>query len=70
MKVTIKEFDVEMEVKNNGLEFEVRSPNGEKHWGDLVLTKTRLIWCKGRTTPDNGIPIEWEKFIRFMEDSG
>jgi len=31
MKVTIKSFDVEMEVKNAGFEFEVYSPDGKEH---------------------------------------
>ena len=37
MKVNVKRFNVEMEVKNSGIEFEVRTPNGSKHLGDLVL---------------------------------
>ena len=35
MKVTIKSFDVAMEVKTKGIEFEVDSPDGETHHGDL-----------------------------------
>jgi hypothetical protein len=31
MKVTIKSFEVDMEVKNAGVEFEVYSPDGETH---------------------------------------
>ena len=30
MKVTIKSFEVDMEVKNAGVEFEVYSPDGER----------------------------------------
>jgi hypothetical protein len=66
VKVTIKSFDVQMEVKNKGIEFEVRSPNGE-HLGDVVLTKTGLVWCKGKTDPKNGRRVSWEKFIDFAE---
>ena len=40
MKVKIKSFDVRMEVKNRGIEFDVYSPDGREHLGDLVLTKT------------------------------
>lgn len=43
MKVTIKSFDVGMEVKNAGIEFDVYSPDGTDHLGDLVLTKSGLI---------------------------
>ena len=66
VQVSIKSFDVGMQVKNNGIEFEVYSPNGEDHLGDLVLTKTRLIWCEGRTTRENGIEVNWNQFIRWM----
>ncbi len=67
MKVTIKNFDVAMEVKNKGIEFEVRSANGEDHLGDVVLTKSGLTWCKGRTDVKNGIKVNWNNFIAWME---
>ena len=66
MKVTIKEFSVDMEVKTRGIEFEVRDPQGS-HLGDMVLTKTNLIWCPGRTDRNNGKKLSWAKFIQHME---
>ncbi len=66
MKVSIKSFDVAMDVKNNGIEFEVHSPNGRDHLGDLILTNTKLIWCEGQTTRVNGKEIKWAAFIRLM----
>jgi hypothetical protein len=42
MKVKIKDFNVDMEVRNNGIEFEVCSADGAQHLGDLILTKTKL----------------------------
>lgn len=66
MQVKIKQFDVQMEIKNNGVELEVASPDGS-HLGDLVITKSKLIWCKGRTRPENGESISWKKFIKLME---
>lgn len=69
MKVTIKSFDVAMEVKNKGIEFEVRSPDGD-HLGDVVLTKSGLVWCKGRTDPKNGVKVNWSEFIGWMEAEG
>lgn len=65
MNVTIKKFNVQMEVRNSGLEFEVRDPQNN-HLGDLVLTKTRLTWCEGRVRPENGKAISWEEFRQFM----
>lgn len=54
MKITVKEFNVEMELKNKGMEFEVREPDGAAHLGDVLVNKTGLTWCKGRTTHQNG----------------
>ncbi|MCH7579755.1 MAG: hypothetical protein IIB22_05880 [Chloroflexi bacterium] len=66
MKVTIKKFDVKMELKNNGIELDVRKPSGHR-LGDLVITKSKLIWCEGKTTPPNGVSKTWAAFIDWME---
>ena len=66
MIVKVKDFDVAMEVKNNGIELDVAGPQGE-HIGDLVVTKTNLIWCKGKTGRKNGKRIKWSDFIAYME---
>jgi hypothetical protein len=63
MRVHIKDFDVAMEVKTNGIEFEVRSPDDAVHHGDCILTKTNIIWCSGRTTRPNGLKITWDDFM-------
>lgn len=67
MKVTIKQFDVAMEIKNKGIEIDVCDPQGA-HLGDLIINKTRLVWCKGKTSPQKGIKISWKKFIEYMEE--
>ena len=67
MKVKIKEFNVEMEVKNTGIEFEIRD-NNDNFLGDCYLTKASLIWCKGRTKKENGKRMSWGKFIKMMEE--
>ena len=69
MKVKIKRFGVDMEVKNTGIEFGVADNNGE-HQGDCYLTRTGLIWCKGRTTKARGIHVSWDDFIRWMQRRG
>lgn len=66
MQVSIKSFDVDMDVKNKGIEFEVRD-NDDKHLGDVILTKTKVIWCKGKTDRENGISFTWQEFIDRME---
>ena len=65
MKVQIKDFDVQMEVKNNGIEFEVYD-NAGVHRGDCFVTKTGLIWCEGRTRKANGKKVAWDEFIDWM----
>lgn len=65
MQVSIKDLSVSMEIKTKGIELDVYD-NDAAHLGDLVITKTRLIWCAGRTKPENGEKISWTKFITFM----
>ena len=67
MQVWIKKLDINMEVKSNGIEFEVRTPDGSKQLGDCYLTMTGLVWCQGKTSKKNGIQISWTNFIEIME---
>ncbi len=67
MKVSIKSFDVAMDVKNKGIEFEVADNDGV-HIGDCYLTRTGLIWCRGRTRKANGIRVTWDQFIEWMNE--
>jgi hypothetical protein len=67
VKVFIKEFDVEMELKNKGVELDVADPQGN-HIGDLIVTKTRLIWCQGQTHRQNGKECSWSDFIAYMNN--
>lgn len=66
MKVGIKTLDVAMEVKNNGVEFEVYTTKGD-FLGDMFVVKSGLIWCKGKTKKENGKKVSWQKFIKLME---
>lgn len=70
MNVRIKQFDVEMVVKNKGIELEIKSPDGGTHLGDMIVTKSGVNWCKGRTRPENGKKLSWEKLIMLIEDNG
>lgn len=60
MEVRIKQFDVNMFVKSNGIEFEVRTPDGSSQVGDCYVTMTGLVWCKGKTTKANGVKVSWD----------
>ncbi|QDQ28826.1 hypothetical protein FNU76_22105 [Chitinimonas arctica] len=63
MQVWIKSLKVEMQVKQNGIELEIRSKDGAEQLGDCYATMTGLIWCRGRKKKENGIKIKWEDFI-------
>ena len=65
MKVSIKDMAISMEVKNRGIEFEVRNTEGQ-HLGDLLVTKAGLIWCSGRTHRKNGVRLSWQEFIGLV----
>ncbi len=66
MKVSIKSFEIKMDVKTKGIEFEVYD-NKKNFLGDLIVTQRYLIWCKGKTSRENGKKIEWKNFIKMME---
>ena len=66
MEVKIKTFDVNMLVKQNGIELEVRSPDGNTHIGDCYVTMTGLVWCKGRTTKANGTKLTWDELSTIL----
>jgi hypothetical protein len=59
MKVWIKSFDVEMQVKSNGLELEVRTPDNTEQLGDCYVTMTGLTWCAGKVSRENGVKLSW-----------
>ena len=68
MNVKIKSFDVNTDVKNKGIEFEVRTPDGKSQLGDCYLTKTGLIWCQGKKKKENGAKVDWQDFINLLAD--
>jgi hypothetical protein len=67
MQVKIKELAAEIELKNKGIELEIRDPSGN-FIGDLVINKSNIIWCEGRTKVENGIKLSIPNFIQKMKD--
>lgn len=49
-----------MQVKQKGIELEVRGKDGKEQIGDCYATMTGLIWCKGKTQKENGVKLKWE----------
>jgi hypothetical protein len=71
MKVYIKKFGVDMQVKNRAIELAVYSEDDKEHLGDLVINKANLIWCPGQTRPKKGgIAMHWVKSIEDIEHHG
>ncbi|MEA1943711.1 MAG: hypothetical protein U9P68_15820 [Pseudomonadota bacterium] len=66
MKVKIKSFSVDMEVKNSGIEFQVHDNSGN-FLGDCYVTKSGVIWCQGKTHKKNGAHASWDEFIQWMQ---
>ena len=66
MEVKIKKFDVNMLVKSNGIELEVRTPDGQSQMGDCYVTMTGLVWCKGKTTKPKGVKVTWDELATIL----
>ena len=66
MKVSIKKLNVEMEVKNKGIEFDIYSTKDE-FLGDVIINRKGITWCKGKQAAKNGVQVDWAKFITWME---
>lgn len=67
MKVIITELHATQELKNNGMQLDIYSPDGEQRLGDLTVTKSKLIWCAGKTHKKNGVEVSWKDFIAWIE---
>lgn len=66
MKVYHNILDGLNEVKNKGICFVIRSPDNTKQLGKLYLTKTRLIWCRGKTQRSNGVELRWNEVMELL----
>ena len=64
MDVKIKNLDAEMQLKTKGMELDVKAPKGKSTVGTLAVTKSGLVWTKGKA---KGVNISWAKFIAFVE---
>ncbi|RUL67090.1 hypothetical protein EKH79_00340 [Dyella dinghuensis] len=69
MEVRIKSLEVEMQVKQKGIELEVRTKDGAEQLGDCYATMTGLTWCKGKIKKENGVKVKWEDFIVICASS-
>jgi hypothetical protein len=66
VRVSVKDFNVSMELGNNGMELDVYDNNGQ-HLGDLRVGKAKIEWCRGRTRTGNGKIVTWQQLIGWFE---
>jgi hypothetical protein len=64
-EVYVKDLTLDFTLRNKGMELGVW--DGKTFLGDLIVTKTGLIWCKGRTPRKNGVKVTWAEFSEWME---
>jgi hypothetical protein len=69
MQVSIKELNIPLKVGNTGTEFQVKSTQGE-HRGRFIVNKTGVIWCKGKTSNENGKCMSWDDLIDCLMAEG
>lgn len=67
MNVGIKNMNVDMQLGNSGVEFEVKN-NKDEFLGDLRIGKATIEWCKGKTRNGNGVQVSWDNLINFFEN--
>lgn len=58
-KAFVKDFHVEQELKNNGIEIGVWE--GDKQFGDVYVAKTGITWCNGKTHRENGTRFSFDE---------
>jgi hypothetical protein len=68
MKVSVKDFQVSMDLGNNGIELGVYD-NKSEYLGDLRIGKGTIEWCKGKKQKGNGVRKNWPELIAWFESS-
>lgn len=68
MKLSIKDLSISMELKNRGIEIEVRDTK-DCFLGDLIINKAGMVWCKGKQQKQNGAKKSWNEIIDFFTDN-
>jgi hypothetical protein len=56
VEVRIKQLDINMLVKQNGIEFEVRTPDGTSQVGDCYLSRGGPCWLRQVTGRSSSRP--------------
>ncbi len=68
MKVSVRDFDVDMVLANNGITMQVYDNDG-KYRGKLRIGRGTVEWCHGKTPIGNGVKVSWDAFIKQFEEA-
>jgi hypothetical protein len=66
MKISVKDFQVNMDLGNKGLQLDVYDTD-DKYLGDLRIGKAKLERCKGKIHTGNGKTKTWKELIEWFE---
>ena len=61
----VQHLEEQIEVKTAHHRYQIWDNDGELQ-GSFYINKAKLIWCKGKTQPENGKSTSWEDFIKYM----
>ena len=67
---SVKNFHVDQELKNNGIEIGVWED--DKQFGDIYVAKTGVVWCDGKTHRENGTKFSFKELsllAAYKEDA-
>jgi hypothetical protein len=67
MKISVKDFAVNMQLGNNGITLDVYD-NDDTFRGDVRLGKATIEWCRGKA--HSGYKVNWNDFIAWIEANG
>ena len=58
IRVKIKEIKADIELKNNGMEIEVRDEKEDgARLGDIIIARAGITWCKGKVGAANDVKL-------------
>jgi hypothetical protein len=66
MQVFVKNISATIELKNNGMTFDLYETDGS-YKGKIKLNRAGMVWCSGKTRLENGDKVSWYDLIEHLE---
>ena len=67
MKISVKDFSVNMDLGNTGITLDVYDNDGT-HLGDLRIGRATIEWCKGKKHSGNGVKVSWSQLLAWFAE--